>query len=204
MATSFEGSVVSLRAELYRAVATADWTRVEALSTQIEAIDTTPAKFSFSMSSDRSPGDWDNTSQQVQGLIENSPNTPFSPETIGSGDSSTLSLRAELDRAVDRNDWIAVEALSNQILSSPGGVNRQFSDNYMILSDEHNVMTSPLNELQSPTLGISSTTFVSPQSVGRSIAIADEKSKIQSMEKMIEDENWRAITALAGVYVRGM
>ena len=184
-------SFLSLRTDLDRAVACGDWAAVEALATQVEAIDPNPTKL-YDLG--------DDIAVQPLGAMSRSA-AAISP-SLSDTDTSIHSLRAQLDLAVDQGDWALVEQLANQILAlSPikrAPNHHSDSSKYMILSEVQVTGTvSPIADrgeiVRLPR---------SPSSYQGSLSSHStvDQNKVFKIGKMVNMRNWRGVSALAGVY----
>ena len=189
---SFDGSHVSylsLRTDLDRAVIRGDWGAVESFSTQIEAADPTPRKlYTFNEEVDITLGAMSRTAAVIS-------------HSNSISDSSVVSLRTELDQAVDRGDWALVEELSNQILGTSTTKvlgNHSSPSKYMILSEDQKVPSSTPIKVQHGIFR-APTSPVSHEGSSSSCSTPD-RSKVDTIGKMVSMRNWRGVAALAGVY----
>ena len=182
-------SYLSLRTDLDRAVIRGDWGAVESLSTQIEVADPTPRKlYTFNEEVDITLG-----AMSRAAVVISSSNSM--------SESSVVSLRTELDQAVDRGDWALVEELSNQILGTNITKvlgNHSSPSKYMMLSEDHTIPSSTPIKVQSE---IFRTPYSPSSHEGLSSSYSTpDSNKVNTIGKMVSMRNWRGVTALASVF----
>jgi hypothetical protein len=231
----------SLRAQLDKAIARADWIMVEQLSAQIEAMQNPHAGFSLASSADNEDGTISSATpsgggsrifgsfrddSEIMKSRFSSPSTDSEDNALGlvsrstmlakarsktATDESVVSLRTELDLAVDRGDWSRVEEISAQILANSSSSTSSGGRHFEVSGADAVSPSTPtrarLGSRQRAKSHASSITSSSPRRDGTgsyastpSGLSTPDREKIAKVGQLVNSGDWKGVNVLAGLY----
>jgi hypothetical protein len=115
-------------------------------------------------------------------------NSPKRPGVV----SSIASQRAEIDEAVKRGDWEAVETLTTQFLNTKPPAQRKDAMTDTLMHET----PSPSNKSPSARSPFRDT----PTSSEWSLSPVDKEERSRKLRKLIEAQDWKGVNVLSGIY----
>ena len=187
-------------AELNEALERRDWGAIEAISAKLDesgGISSSRQAASGSALKDGKSKPFYREEESTLGAIGMSVLKKNSKRT---GDRPVVSYRVDIDKAVAKGDWEAVERLTTEMLNTKPSSPKDYV--YDSLLEENKMTNYLINQTPSPSKSSPATSpfRATPTSSEWSQSPSIEEGKVRKIRKLIDAKDWKGVHVLSGIY----